>query len=646
MVHYGGRAYIDAVSAELHPPAQVYLLLMCEEEIIEAAHFVEDFRTDEHGCSAGPEDRLCGIILSAVGFAVAENPSSAKGISVAVNPSTGGAGVFESGPVVPVQDFRLAGGNVVVRLHQFDNRFDPVRCDFHIGIQQYEDVGFHLFQCSIIPLCKSFICFVDEQFHVRVYRPEECQGIIRGGIVCDHDAKMPIAGSLHGWKESFQKRLAIVVQYDDCDGRRCVQYAVFRGCILSSKIPLFIFSDIVPSKKIRMLRQWVNWRSLFGVVAIVIVTATILYSRLLAGKIAAEERQKVEEWAQAQQFIARATPEQDILFASIVMAGQTSIPVIETNERDSITNHHNLDTGAFAQDTGYLRARLREFAKSNSPITTYLDDKRVVYNKYYYGESMLLKQVRYYPIVQLCIVALFIIITLMALSARHKAMQDQLWAGMAKETAHQLGTPLSALEGWVEMMKETPPDTAMIAEMEKDLRRLKLVSDRFSKIGSQPKLESHDLVHVVRQVVEYVKKRAPSKVQFPMDAGGYASIPAEISAPLFEWVVENLLKNALDAMDGSGEISVRIRPSTYHIHIDITDSGKGIASSHLSKVFQPGFTTKKRGWGLGLTLSRRIIEQYHGGQLTVRQSELGKGTTFRISILSPRKGMDDAVKNG
>ena len=259
---------------------------------------------------------------------------------------------------------------------------------------------------------------------------------------------------------------------------------------------------------------------------------------------------------------------------------------------------------------------------------------------------MLLKQVRYYPIVQLCIVALFIIITLMALSARHKAMQDQLWAGMAKETAHQLGTPLSALEGWVEMMKEIPPDAAMIAEMEKDLRRLKLVSDRFSKIGSQPKLESHDLVAVVRQVVEYVKKRAPSRVHFPVDAGGHASIPAEISAPLFEWVVENLLKNALDAMDGSGEISVSIRPSTYHIHIDITDSGKGIATSHLSKVFQPGFTTKKRGWGLGLTLSRRIIEQYHGGQLTVRHSELGRGTTFRISILSPRTGADDAVKKG
>lgn len=393
-----------------------------------------------------------------------------------------------------------------------------------------------------------------------------------------------------------------------------------------------------------MLRQWINWRSLLGVVAIVIVTATIFYSRLLAGKIAAEERQKVEEWAQAQQFIARATPEQDILFASIVMAGQTSIPVIETNERDSITNHHNLDIGEFAHDTGYLRARLREFSKSNSPITTYFDDQRVEYNKYYYGESMLLKQVRYYPIVQLCIVALFIVITLMALSARHKAMQDQLWAGMAKETAHQLGTPLSALEGWVEMMKEIPPDAAMIAEMEKDLRRLKLVSDRFSKIGSQPKLESHDLVAVVRQVVEYVKKRAPSRVHFPVDAGGHASIPAEISAPLFEWVMENILKNALDAMDGSGEISVRIRPSTYHIHIDITDSGKGIATSHLSKVFQPGFTTKKRGWGLGLTLSRRIIEQYHGGQLTVRHSELGRGTTFRISILSPRTGADDAVK--
>jgi signal transduction histidine kinase len=381
-----------------------------------------------------------------------------------------------------------------------------------------------------------------------------------------------------------------------------------------------------------MLQQWINWRSLLAVIAVAIVIATIFYSRLLAGKIALEERHKVEAWAEAQQFIAKATPEQDILFATIIMAGQTGIPVIETNERDSITNYHNLDSLKVARNAGYLQKKLREFQKSNNPIVTYLNTDASKFNRYYYGESLLLKQVRYYPMVQLFIVALFILITLMALSSRHRSVQNQLWAGMAKETAHQLGTPLSALEGWVEMMKENPADKNMLLEMEKDVGRLKLVSDRFSKIGSKPQLELKNLVQTIRQVVDYVKKRAPSKIQFLVDEGGLQDIPVQISPPLFEWVVENILKNALDAMEGKGQITVQLRSSGTQTIIDITDTGKGISAANLRKVFHAGFTTKKRGWGLGLTLSRRIIEQYHGGELFVRQSDPGKGTTFRIIL--------------
>jgi signal transduction histidine kinase len=306
--------------------------------------------------------------------------------------------------------------------------------------------------------------------------------------------------------------------------------------------------------------------------------------------------------------------------------------VIETNERDSISNYHNLDSAKVQADPEYLHARLAEFRRGNPPIVTYFGQERKSFNRYYYGESLLLKQVRYYPIVQLIIVALFILLTLIALTTRHRSMQDQLWAGMAKETAHQLGTPISALQGWLEMMKESPPDARMLVEMEKDVNRLKLVSDRFSKIGSTPHLEENDLVQVLNNVVEYVKKRAPGKVHFSIETGGINELKVRLSAPLFEWVVENLLKNALDAMDGKGDIRVILSQQGQEVIVDIADTGKGISAANIRKVFNPGFTTKKRGWGLGLTLSRRIIEQYHSGQLFVKSAETGKGTTFRIIL--------------
>jgi signal transduction histidine kinase len=242
-----------------------------------------------------------------------------------------------------------------------------------------------------------------------------------------------------------------------------------------------------------------------------------------------------------------------------------------------------------------------------------------------------LDEVRYYPLVQLFIVALFIFFILYTITIRNKATQNQLWAGMAKETAHQLGTPVSSLEGWVEMLKETAIDPRTVQEIQKDVNRLKLVSDRFGKIGSQPHLEQRDLVAQIRSMMEYIRKRATGKVQFTLqpDEG---EIPARISGPLFDWVIENLLKNALDAMEGKGAITINIQDQEKEILIDVADTGKGIAARNLQQVFKPGFTTKKRGWGLGLSLSKRIIEQYHKGQLFVRQSDLGKGTTFRIVL--------------
>lgn len=253
-----------------------------------------------------------------------------------------------------------------------------------------------------------------------------------------------------------------------------------------------------------MLR-FANLRGVLTLIAMAIVVATIFYSRYLAHKIADDERQKVEAWVEAQKFIAKAPADYDILFASIIIAGQQTIPVIETNENDSITNFHNIDTAQVSENPNLLKEKLNVF-KIHKPIITYLGNDSTKFNKYYYGESNLLKEVRYYPFIQLIIVALFIIVTLIAINSRHKSIQNQLWAGMAKETAHQLGTPVSALHGWIEMLRETGVDEKMVVEMEKDVKRLKLVSDRFSKIGSTPHLENRDVIDALRQVIEYVKK--------------------------------------------------------------------------------------------------------------------------------------------
>jgi len=374
-----------------------------------------------------------------------------------------------------------------------------------------------------------------------------------------------------------------------------------------------------------------NWRSFLALVAIVIVSATIFYSQYLAKKIAADERQKVELWVAASKSML-SNPGMDLTLPNLIRNGQQSIPIIETNEADSIMGYINLDSARAAGDRNYLYHQLKKFRSENHPLEIKLSDSPYIANRYYYGHTTLLDEVRYYPLIQLCIVALFIFFILYSITIRNKATQNQLWAGMAKETAHQLGTPVSSLEGWVEMLKESGMDLRTVQEIQKDVDRLKLVSDRFGKIGSKPQLEERDLVIQIRNMVEYIRKRAAGKVQFILNSPGKEMLWARISSPLFDWVIENLLKNALDAMEGKGSITVTIQDQEKEILVDVADTGKGIAAKNWQKVFKPGFTTKKRGWGLGLSLSKRIIEQYHKGQLFVRQSEPGKGTTFRIVL--------------
>lgn len=382
-----------------------------------------------------------------------------------------------------------------------------------------------------------------------------------------------------------------------------------------------------------MFSQIFNWRTGLAIVAILIVSGTIFYSNYLADKIAREERQKVEQWVEALRFLATSPPDADTKLASLITTENKTVPIIETNEKDSITGVYlNLDSNLIARDPSYLSKKLKEFKSLNTPVEVIINKEPLVVNRYYYGQSLLLQEVKYYPLIQLFIVALFIIITIISINIRNKSTENQVWAGMAKETAHQLGTPVTSLEGWVEMLKETSGSQKIAHEMEKDVYRLKLVSDRFGKIGSTPHLEPKNLVTQVQQVMDYMRKRATGRVQFILNTNKQAEIPVNISPQLFDWVLENLLKNALDAMEGSGKITVDLKEASEEIIIEVTDSGKGISSKNITRVFKPGFTTKKRGWGLGLSLSKRIVEQYHKGKIFVKWSEIGKGTCFRIEL--------------
>ena len=383
-----------------------------------------------------------------------------------------------------------------------------------------------------------------------------------------------------------------------------------------------------------MIRPWLNWRTLLAVIAILIVSGSIFYARYLSKKIGREEKEKVETWVEAQRTILSAPDQADLILASRISTENRDIPIIETNEKDSIivSNCLNLDSERIATDSTYLPAKLKAFKTQNPAIVLVISQRPYQANKYYYGESRLQQEVRYYPVVQLFIIALFIIITIIAQRSSYLSTQNQLWAGMAKETAHQLGTPVTSLQGWIEMLREIPGNEKIAPEIEKDINRLLLITDRFGKIGSQPHLEEKNLVDQVQIMIDYIRKRAGTRVSFILDTEGKSEIKALISPPLFDWVIENLLKNALDAMEGRGTITIQLHTAGNQVLIDVNDTGKGISAGNLSKVFKPGFTTKKRGWGLGLTLTKRIIEQYHKGKIYIRFSEPGKGTTFRIEL--------------
>ena len=375
-----------------------------------------------------------------------------------------------------------------------------------------------------------------------------------------------------------------------------------------------------------------KWSGLLVFIAILFVCATIFYSTYVASKIANTEKKYVREWIQAQQTILSSKDSSNLNLATQISADNEDIPIIETSEKEVPTgNALNLDTASIASDSLYLIKKLAEFKKySKEPIVVVISDSPYVANHYYYGPSKLLQEVEWYPYIQLLIVALFVFISVSSLRSRYKNEQDKLWLGMAKETAHQLGTPVSSLQGWITLLKEKETKDPIVFEIEKDIERLQLISDRFGKIGSAPQLTRCNPFIEIERMVAYMKLRSSKQVVFE------CNLPAEVfvmlSAPLFDWVLENLIKNALDATEGTGKITILASVQNNQVIVTITDTGKGMDSETANQIFEPGYTTKKRGWGLGLPLSKRIMESYHEGKLFIKQTELGKGTTFCLQL--------------
>lgn len=322
--------------------------------------------------------------------------------------------------------------------------------------------------------------------------------------------------------------------------------------------------------------HWLNWKTILVCIAIILVSGTIFYSQYVSGKIAKEERKNVEAWAEAQHTILNSSDSASINLATRISTENTQIPIIETNEQDSITgNYLNLDSLAVKEDPFFLRKKLAEFRRyNNHPIIMVLKDKPYTANKYYYGQSELLKEVKLYPMVQLIIVALFITIAIVALQTSYRSAQNQLWASMAKETAHQLGTPVSSLQGWLEILKEQETNNEIVPEIAKDVNRLLLITDRFGKIGSEPQLELRKPAEQIHHMIDYMKKRTGGRVHFVFNDSSIHETSTLLSPPLFDWVLENLIKNALDAIEGNGSIVIEAAISGPMMLIDVTDTGK------------------------------------------------------------------------
>jgi K+-sensing histidine kinase KdpD len=380
----------------------------------------------------------------------------------------------------------------------------------------------------------------------------------------------------------------------------------------------------------RLYEQKNWWKRILFIVAIGIGSFSLWYTNGLVEKLAREEEKKVVLWADALKELIFSEAE-NVLAVTIITNNET-IPVILVDNEGKISEYRNLDS-AKATDPKYLAQQLEIMKEQHEPIKILYDKEKNKYNYLYYKNSILLTQLKQYPYYQLSIIAIFILVSYFAFSSSRKAEQNRVWVGMSKETAHQLGTPISSLNGWINLIRETEKEhqEELLIELENDVKRLERITERFSKIGSMPELKSEVVGEVLGSSIAYLKPRVSSKVTFEL-MNEEPETTALMNIPLFEWVVENLCKNAIDAMNGDGKITMKVSSEAERVLIDIRDTGKGIAQSKFKTVFKPGFTTKKRGWGLGLSLAKRIIEEYHNGHIVVKESAPGKGTMFRIIL--------------
>lgn len=384
-----------------------------------------------------------------------------------------------------------------------------------------------------------------------------------------------------------------------------------------------------------------RWKFLLLVCAIAIGCSSLLYTNFLVKELALEEKEKVELWVKATSKIIETEDSEFLVFLFDEIISETSVAIIQTDSIGVIKSYRGLDEDKTLfpavdsnkkYDPDYFDEQLAIMKSQHEPIVyrLYEGDKEYIY----YKDSAMLTQLRYYPYVQLSIIAIFLFASYVAFSASRRSEQNQVWVGMAKETAHQLGTPISSLLAWMEHLKSkaSKEDLIFLLEMENDIQRLELVTERFSKIGSKPVLIEEPVKPVIEQSIDYISKRSSNKILF--EVKGSDEIKAKMNVPLFDWVIENLCKNAINAIGVSGKISISILKHKRTVYIDVKDTGKGIPKSKFQTVFQPGYTTRKRGWGLGLSLVKRIVENYHSGQIYVKESEIGKGTTFRIALKS------------
>lgn len=372
------------------------------------------------------------------------------------------------------------------------------------------------------------------------------------------------------------------------------------------------------------------WKFALLLIATLIGISSLWYTNKLIKELSKEERKKIELWAEGMKHMANnENPDADLSFVFEVIRNNETVPVILADENNNIIYSRNIDSTK-TNDKTYMQHQLETMKKQNEPIEIVISNNIKQY--IYYKDSHILTQLFYYPFIQLAVIFIFILVAYFAFSASRRAEQNQVWVGMSKETAHQLGTPISSLLAWIELLKLKEFDKDIITEVDKDVKRLETITERFSKIGSAPVLKKENICEALHMSLNYMKSRASARVEFNTNFSQTDEILVPVNIPLFDWVVENLIKNSIDAMNGEGKIGVEIKDSSQVLYIDVSDTGKGIQKSKYKTIFNPGFTTKKRGWGLGLSLSKRIIEQYHNGKIFVKNSDPNKGTTIRIVL--------------